>query len=179
MEVGKSSRCVKISLPDDSVVDILTPVIEEMEKWVQDDLHKPESGGYIVGYQHKGTYNISLDAVSHPYIMDERNRIRFNIKDPRHKIFLAKARRSQSYYMGAWHTHPQDVPVPSNIDWDDWNASLQMDTTGCQYIFFIIVGIMEWRIWVGNFTDGSIKECFECQKDLDGIYLGRKMEDEK
>ena len=47
MEIGIKNRCVKLILPNGKVVDILTPVIEEMEKWVQDEAHKPESGGYI------------------------------------------------------------------------------------------------------------------------------------
>lgn len=176
VEIGKKNRCVKVNLPDGTVADILTPVMEEMEKWVQDEPDKPESGGYIVGYQHKNTGNISLDAVSHPYAMDEKNRIRFNIRDPRHKIFLTKALRRKSHYMGVWHTHPQATPVPSTIDWDDWNATLQLDTTGCRYVFFIIAGIKEWRVWVGDFSDGSINECFECHKNTDGIYVRKDAE---
>lgn len=178
MEIGIKNRCVKLILPNGKVVDILTPVIEEMEKWVQDEAHKPESGGYIVGYQHKETGNISLEAVSSPFTKDEKNRIRFNMKDPRHKVFLAKAQQRKSFYMGAWHTHPQAVPDPSGIDWEDWNASLQMNTTGCQYIFFIIVGIREWKVWVGDFLDGSITECYECPKNSDGVYEREDTENE-
>ena len=107
MELGLSNNCIKMKLPDGNVVDVLSPVLEEIEKWVQDDISKPESGGYIVGYQHKNTGNISLEAVSHPYLLDVKNRVRFDIKDPRHQHFLRKAKRNKSYYMGVWHTHPQ------------------------------------------------------------------------
>ena len=60
VEIGIRDRCVKLILPNGEVVDVLTPVMEEMGKWVQDESYKPESGGYIVGYQHKNTGNISL-----------------------------------------------------------------------------------------------------------------------
>lgn len=62
VEIRRSSNCVKMNLPDGNVVDVLCAVLEEMKKWVQDDISKPESGGYIVGYQHKHTGNIGTVA---------------------------------------------------------------------------------------------------------------------
>ena len=82
----------------------------------------------------------SLEAVSHPYMLDTKNRLRFNIKDPRHMFFLKKAERNKSYYMGVWHTHPQQIPIPSSIDWVDWTDSLKEEKTGCEYIFFCNCG---------------------------------------
>ena len=72
MEIRPNSKCVKIGLPNGKVVDVLSPVLDEICKWIQNDCSKPESGGYIVGYQHEHTGNVSLEAVSHPYLMDVR-----------------------------------------------------------------------------------------------------------
>ena len=171
MEIKHENRCVKISLPNGNVVDILTPAIEEMSKWIQDTPDKPESGGFIVGYQHKRTGNISLDSVSPPLINDTRERFYFAIEDPGHFVFLNKARRHGSYYMGVWHTHPQKVPEPSSIDWEDWKGTLNTDVTGCAYAFFIIVGIEMWRMWVGDFESKKITEVDECKKDFNGVYF--------
>ena len=55
MVIEKSCKCVKLKLPNDKVVDVLSPVLKEMYQWIQDSNEKPESGGYIVGYQHKET----------------------------------------------------------------------------------------------------------------------------
>ena len=52
------NRCVKVQLPNGKVADILSSVIDEMRTWIQDTEEKPESGGYIVGYQHKESENI-------------------------------------------------------------------------------------------------------------------------
>ena len=175
MELKKAKHCVKFKLPNGKVVDVLSPVLEEIYNWIQDEDDKPESGGYIVGYQHKNTGNISLEAVSHPYFMDVKNRIRFDIRDPRHQLFLRKARRNRSYYMGVWHTHPQKVPIPSDIDWNDWNETMRSDTTGCQYVFFVIAGTDEWRLWVGDLSTGEIQEACECEKDTDGIYIKERI----
>lgn len=165
MEKEITERCVKMNLPNGKVVDILTPVFEEIYKWIQRDELTPESGGYIVGYQHIETGNISLETVSYPYSLDKRNRIHFGMKDPRHKLFLLKEKAHKSYYMGVWHTHPQLVPTPSNIDWNDWYKTLEEDQTGSNYVFFIIVGIKKMRVWVGDFEKKSIEEIFECKKN--------------
>ena len=48
---------------------------------------------------------------------------------------------------------------------------MQSDKTGGQYVFFIIAGTDEWRLWVGDFTTGKIKEVYECEIDTSGIYI--------
>lgn len=181
MDIGGENKCVKIALPNGKVADILSRVTDEMKKWIQDTAEKPESGGYIVGYQHKDTGNISLEDASHPFFLDEKNRVRFAIRDPQHYLFLKKAKRQKSYYMGVWHTHPQCIPVPSAVDWEDWNATMNEDRTGCQYVFFIIAGIKEWRVWVGDYVTGKIVEVNECEKTSEGIYMkeGQLWDEEK
>ena len=176
MVIEKSCKCVKLKLPNNKVVDVLSPVLNEMYQWIQDVDEKPESGGYIVGYRHKKTGHISLETVSHPYMLDTKNRTRFKIKDPRHMLFLKKAKRNKSYYMGVWHTHPQLIPCPSSTGWIDWADWLEKEKSGCEYIFFVIVGIEEWRVWVGDSQNGIITEIFECKKDKDGLYLYQEAE---
>ncbi len=180
VEIGKSNRCVKFPLPNGKVVDVLTPVLDEIRKWVQDGEEKPESGGYIIGYQHKKTGNISLEAVSHPYGKDIKNRVHFSIRDPLHNAFLKKAQKRKSYYMGVWHTHPQNDPIPSKTDWEDWEETLYTDQTGSQYVFFIIAGIQNWRLWIGDLESKEITEGKEPPQNADGIYslVSEKNKDE-
>ena len=173
MAIKLNNGCVKMQLPNGKVVDILTSVLDERSIWLQNDNEKPESGGYIVGYQHQETGNIVLEAVSIPYGLDRKSRIRFDIKDPRHDLFLQRSQRKKSYYMGVWHTHPQDIPVPSSIDWEDWKQTLAVDKTGCDYIFFIIAGSSSTRVWVADKNKNIITELEECVKK-DGLYENRK-----
>ena len=77
-----SNTCKKMKLPNGKVVDILSTVFEEMEKWLQDASGKKEAGGYIVGYQHYETENITLEQISHPYRLDIRKPIFFSLKSP-------------------------------------------------------------------------------------------------
>ena len=152
------------------MVDILTPVLDEIGKYLQNNSTKPESGGYILGYQHEKTGNISLEIVTTPYLLDRQTRISFKIRDPRHKLFLKRAARKKSYYMGVWHTHPQRTPIPSRIDWNDWQETMKTDKTGSRYVYFLIAGTQEFRVWVGDCIDGKIVEISECQKNKDGEY---------
>ena len=170
MEMRISNSCKKMKLPNGKVVDILSYVFEEMRKWLQDTGEKKEAGGYIVGYKHNKTENITLEQISHPYRLDIRKTTYFSMRDPRHKFFLKNSIRKKSFYMGVWHTHPQIVPEPSSIDWKDWRETLEVDRTGCEYVFFIIAGFQEMRIWVGDFKEKNIVEIFECPQK-NGIYI--------
>ncbi|HHV13079.1 MAG TPA: hypothetical protein GXX75_22660 [Clostridiales bacterium] len=161
--------CKKFKLPNGKTVDILDSVFIEIGKWLQVGAALPESGGFILGYKHLNTGNITLENVTTPQEKDIRNRIRFFIKDAFHFKFLETAKRKNSYYMGVWHTHPQVIPSPSGMDYTDWNETLLHDRTACDYAFFIIAGTDEIRIWVGDLKTKKIKEIFECPKD-GGLY---------
>lgn len=170
VETNQRDRCVKYNLPDGGVLDILADVFEEIGKWIQLESNSPESGGYIVGYQHENTNNISLERVSNPGIEDVSSRGRFSLKDPKHYFFLTKQEMQKSFYMGVWHTHPEDIPTPSSIDWNDWTNSVKLEQSGSKYIFFVIAGRKETRIWAGDTMTGKIVELDECKK-TEGIYM--------
>lgn len=165
-----SSRCIKFKLPNGRTVDILANVIENMSSCVQITRDIPESCGYLLGYKDKDTKNITISDVTMPAKNDFRNRFYCILKDISHKLTLKIQANYKNFYMGVWHTHPQTTPSPSGIDWNDWNKTLLEDKTGSEYAFFIIVGTINFRIWVGNFDDKSITEIFECEA-FDGVYL--------
>ncbi len=87
------------------------------------------------------------------------------MKDPRHQYFLMKYKRKKSFYMGVWHTHPQMFPEPSLIDWRDWYGTLEVDRTGCQYVFFIIAGFRGCaNIRVGDFKKKRLSKYLSVRK---------------
>lgn len=177
MAIKLNCGCIKMALPNGCVVDILTPVLDEITKWLQVDEDAPESGGYIVGYEHKDTGNIVLEKVSVPHLLDHRTRTRFDMRDISHKMFLLKEKHHKSFYMGVWHTHPQSTPTPSPIDWDDWINTLRVDKTACDFMFFIIAGTHGTRVWVGNKNNNTIVEIEEVEK-VDGLYIKEALDTE-
>lgn len=164
------SRCYKLKLPNGKVVDILSEMINEISKWLQYDGDLPESGGYILGYQHKETGNISLELITTPHSQDIRSRLRCNIKDVFHGKALRKARLRSSFYMGVWHTHPQLSPTPSATDIQDWRHSIASERTGSNYIFFLIAGTGYFKVWIGDYSNFEIIELYEVQRNGD-LYV--------
>jgi len=43
------------------------------------------------------------------------------------------------------------------------------DRVGADFAFFIIIGLAEYRVWIGDCKRAQISEIFEC-KQIDGIY---------
>lgn len=162
-------RCTKMKLPNGKVVDILPEVFKEISKWTQKESSDCESGGFILGYKHESTGNISLEFITTPKSGDISSRSRFILRDLKHNLIIKKAQEQKSYYMGLWHTHPQEIPNPSMIDMNDWKDTLLKDKSACEYIFFFIAGIEVMRVWVGDIKSKDIIEIYECDK-VGGIY---------
>ena len=156
-----------MNLPNGQTVDFLPDIFGEILKWLQTEKYMSEAGGFLVGYRDNNSQSISIDGLSHPYPLDTRNRIQFIIRDPKHRSFLLKSKAKESFYMGVWHTHPQIIPEPSSIDWQDWRETLEVDRTACEYVFFLIAGTKKARVWVGDLKSKKITEIFECEKEGD------------
>jgi len=166
-------RCYKFRLPDGRTLDILAEVVSEISQWLQNVQGEPESGGYLLGYQHRQTGNITIELLTTPQPKDIRTIISCKLLDIAHYLFLNKMKASHSYYMGVWHTHPQKNPIPSSTDWTDWYATLNANKTGCGYIFFLIAGTDSFEIWVGDNKSKRITKMDECNME-NGLYIQDK-----
>lgn len=163
------NRCIKFNLPDGRTLDLLFETLNKMVLWKQEELYKPEGCGFLLGYRNCKTKNITISDITMPQDRDYRLRFFCKILDKIHFRSLKQSAKKSNYYMGVWHTHPQNIPVPSDIDWAEWSEILKKDQTGDKYILFIIIGMQEFRIWVGDFDTKIIVEIFE-SASKDGIY---------
>lgn len=81
----------------------------------------PESGGVLLGTVHEG--GLLVTVATTPTRLDRQLRYLFERLPFGHRA-VAKRQWRQSAgitrYIGEWHTHPQDIPVPSGIDLDEW-----------------------------------------------------------
>ena len=163
------NRCVKLGLPNGCVVDILEPVLSEIQTWLQITASTPESSGFLLGYKNRNTGNITICNLTIPQKSDERTRFFCRILDEAHFRVMSHYNKHEIYYMGNWHTHPQKNPIPSSVDQREWNEIIHNDVTGCEYAFFIIAGTTEFRIWIGDRKTKCICEALEV-KLVDEIY---------
>lgn len=81
----------------------------------------PESGGVLLGTVHER--GLLVTVATTPTRLDRQFRYLFERLPFGHRA-VARRHWSQSAgttrYIGEWHTHPQDIPVPSGIDLNEW-----------------------------------------------------------
>lgn len=153
-------------LPNNTRLFIHSNVIETMSKYMQifDSWH--ESGGFLAGYQNLKTNSIIIDDLTTPYENDWHSRIMFQIKDPKHYETLAKFKKSKSFFIGTWHTHPSDYANYSTTDSIDWIKSLMSDIPAADYYVFVIIARKEIGVWIGVSGTEEIFRVDEIKENL-------------
>ncbi|MBN8587718.1 MAG: Mov34/MPN/PAD-1 family protein [Rhodothermia bacterium] len=135
---------------DNGFLKISPEALTLMLCYVQDDEHKSESGGILIGRHIIETDDIVIDTVTQPTCFDKQTRFKFFRNKNLHQEILDnhwKNSKHTSTYLGEWHTHPEKYPFPSNIDVKNWNKLVkEIDFFG-KSLFFIIVGIDTIKIW--------------------------------
>lgn len=134
--------------------------IERMLKFRQDTDDKNEAGGVLLGRFIIASKNIIIDEVTIPMIGDKSTRYSYVRNAKSHqRIIDNKWLKSNGTcnYLGEWHTHPESYPTPSNTDIENWKDRLGKDSFSSRYLYFIIVGIKELRVWEGDRRTLKIK----------------------
>jgi integrative and conjugative element protein (TIGR02256 family) len=128
-------------------------VLKQMLKYVQDEQHKTEGGGVILGRFIAETDDIVIDLVTEPMAGDKRSRTRFKRGVKNHQAIIDKywyISNGTINYLGEWHTHPEPSPNPSFIDVRSWKKMLSRDKFDSQHLYYIIIGTREIGVWEGN-----------------------------
>ena len=118
-----------------------------------------EAGGILLGRLLLDSNDAIADEASQPVETDRRGRFFFQrARVPAQKRVTAAWMKSDrsAQYLGEWHTHPQDDPIPSNKDLNDWDRLLRVTVCEHTSLFFAIVGLKRIRVWEGNRNTGLI-----------------------
>ena len=134
-------------------------ILKLLHSYRQDAEEKTEAGGIIVG---KITYpdeNYVVKTITEPLENDIRTRYTFFRDDKLHQETFDNLYKNDELltYIGEWHTHPENYPLPSITDINNWKKLLREVDLDGDYMIFIIVGIQEMRVWIGDKRDISIK----------------------
>jgi integrative and conjugative element protein (TIGR02256 family) len=81
----------------------------------------PESGGVLLGTVHERGLLVTMATT--PTRLDRQLRYFFERLPFGHRMVARRQWRQSAgttRYIGEWHTHPQDIPVPSGIDLKEW-----------------------------------------------------------
>ena len=122
-----------------------------------------ESGGIIIGTLSLAENKVFITDVTTPYKEDKRGTNYFKRAEFGHQEEMDSLWKKSKYrktYLGEWHTHRQDVPIPSVVDIADWMRISKKDLNYKQP-FFIIAGKTKMKVW--TVSRGKIIEMKECE----------------
>lgn len=161
--VNNFDKLIKFKMPNGKNIDILDNIGEILKKNIQCS-GLSESGGILIGYTHISLGSVVIEEITEPQTDDKRSLLGFFRKSNHHLKAVKIAKKRNSGYMGNWHTHPSNYPIPSPTDISSWKNSLNEESSSCNYLFFIILGLKGYRIWAGNTLTKEITEIFEIRK---------------
>lgn len=139
--------------PNGGRVLIPEEILASLSPYVQDTYKKKEAGGVILGRYIKDCEDIVVDKVTLPMRGDKSSRFSFLRQRQSHQKIIDQEWQASNFtctYLGEWHTHPEPLPTPSFIDRNDWKRKMKQDIFDSDYLFFMIVGTSEIRLWEGN-----------------------------
>ena len=127
-----------------------------------------ESFGVLMGTTSVDRREIWIERVTTPMAQDRRTRFAFALRDPGHQRTVCgmfSCSGGRAIYLGTWHTHPEPVPTPSGIDWNDWVACLRANRG--RPLAFVLVGTDKVRVFVrARWRFRPLSE--ECEDDDNG-----------
>lgn len=133
--------------------DHLLHCLKEYRQLHKEDL---EAGGILVGRENLSNNNLIIEHFTTPQHDDFRSRNKFLRSSKYHLSFfdeLYKKNNGTVRYIGEWHTHPEDVPHYSSVDWKNWRKIISKCTV-VEAQYHMIIGnraVAFWKIKQGNF----------------------------
>jgi len=109
-----------------------------------------EAGGVLMGRLFPHCSAILVDSITIPARGDKRTRFAFvRAKQPAQDAINSAWAQSAGMqnYLGEWHTHPEDHPVPSSCDKDDWQRLVREAKFEQDALLFVIVGRLSIGVW--------------------------------
>lgn len=139
-------------------VEFRDDILQIFYSFRQDTHEKYEAGGILMGKRLLNG-NIIITDVTSPQKEDTRKRTFFKKKTEIHQSIsdiLWKKSSGKTIYLGEWHTHPENNPIPSCVDIRGWRLSVNKQANDKTYIF-VILGIKELAVWSYSKKDGLIR----------------------
>lgn len=102
-----------------------------------------EACGILMCSIEKDSNSVYINYATTPHSNDIRKYSYFFLKDEKHQRELNLIHKKSDgtvFLCGTWHTHPEDKPVPSKLDIDEWKRFAQGNHGLIENFYFIIVG---------------------------------------
>lgn len=111
-----------------------------------------EAGGMLIGSIITNSNEIEINDCTEPLKEDSSHRFGFKRSNKHNEVLNDKWRNSNftKLYLGEWHTHPQEIPVPSITDKNSWEVLLLKSNTESDILIFVVVGTKFMDLWIGD-----------------------------
>ena len=148
---------------------IFDNIVEKLNRYRQTKKGQNEAGGLLIGRHLLKNEHLVVDQITEPSWWDRRFRTSFYRSNSHNKILYKtwNASDKTQTLIGLWHTHPEPVPTPSTVDWDDWKRTIRHGDFAGESLFFLIVGNVKVWVWRGN-RSAQFIELVESAKDDEG-----------
>lgn len=116
------------------------------------------------------TDDVVVDEATAPTVEDSQGRFFFNrakAAAQRYINFVWRKSRSTRVYLGEWHTHPEDLPIPSDHDLRNWRRITKKAKYDQNSLIFVIVGRQRIRVWICD-------KCSLAVSELETVFQGRR-----
>lgn len=121
---------------------------------------RKEIGGILVGTYDAEKECLCLTDMSFPCPGDQQSRFCFIRKTNGHQEIMDQLWEESGHtkaYLGEWHTHDQDIPIPSMVDCKNWKR-ISRRNLNFDECYFMIIGRIEFIIWA--VMNGDIIEIY-------------------
>ncbi|KES09316.1 hypothetical protein SASC598O02_015930 [Snodgrassella alvi SCGC AB-598-O02] len=136
---------IKFIKNNNTDVIIADEVLDIWRKYQQVDIKDNEACGILIGGYNEKQNKIFIDLCTELQKADLRKRTFFTLKDPFHQkrvndVFISS--QQTQFYLGTWHSHPENYPSPSNVDLQDWKKCIKRNSHN-KFMVFAIIGLKE------------------------------------
>ncbi|PDS34685.1 hypothetical protein CO665_29465 [Rhizobium anhuiense] len=136
----------------DAFVLLPAKVYDVMKSFTSGSQGETEAGGILIG-SYRGNH-IHIHQCTVPLRKDLRKKYLFDRKDRGHQLAAMLAWTKSlgtETFVGEWHTHPEDFPVPSSIDRGTWREIIKRKEVP---VVFVILG--RKGMWAGYGRRGEV-----------------------
>lgn len=150
---------MKFRRPNGGVIAFSEAALIVMYKHRQLETTAAESGGILLGRFINETNDVLIDEATIPIRIDQSSRFFFRRarRPAQQRVNAAWAESAHTRnYLGEWHSHPEDNPVPSGHDVRNWCRIGQTAQYEQTYLIFVIVGRKHTRVWEWDKTSRSL-----------------------
>ena len=124
-------------------------IVEKIQSIQLNHTFDKEIGGILIGIYDSDLECMRITDMSFPDVGDRQSKFRFIRKRNGHQALMDQLWEESGHtkaYLGEWHTHDQNVPIPSVVDTNNW-IRITNRKRSFNECYFLIIGRKESVVW--------------------------------